>query len=262
MRSISCAHRTCSLFVASFATALSCGCGGPDERPPEPPAPAEAAKAVAAPGAELGAAYAQAIATLPEFTVEKGSSWSGLTLEGGKLGTRQAETSHPADEVIAQLETVQETVKTLLSLSERSDRFPDCGAPGGNSLDGDINACRAARDAARLLHSDAIRLFAAGKAEDAASRIAAGIGIVRQLAASDSAANTNAMSVFMLISEPLRPMIEGTGGQRLDAVSISIVRSAFERLDPDAPFGRALPPEISESATAGYEAARELLGSA
>ena len=207
MPSVPSARRFWCIILAAIATASSVGCDRfqdtpLEESPPgeQPPPPGE--QPPATPKDDLVSGYEAAIASLPDFSVEQGSSWSGLTLGSSGVGTRRSETSRSVEEIAAELEALQETVKAIRLLSERETAFPDCAAPQDAASGDGIPACRVARDAARLLHSDAIRLFARGETEDAAHRIAAGLGIVRQLAQADEVASTNALAILTLIAIP------------------------------------------------------------
>lgn len=214
---------------------------------------------VAVAGTQLAADYAEALSALPEVTVEKGSPWSGLAIEDAKVVAQFSETSFSVAEITAQLEQMTATFEALRSISGREDRFPDNVGPSGEILDLGVSAGRSARDAARFLRTDAIRLFALGEVEPAARRLAVGLGIVRQLARSDAVANINGYGIFTFLVDPLPAMVEGAAGRTLDPAAKTILRDAIDRLDPRAPFGPSLPADVAGGAAIEFERARRLL---
>jgi hypothetical protein len=224
--------RTLAMAACLHAAA---GCG---ESPPEPASepPSQPAASIA-PGGALAAGYAAAIAMLPPVEVETGSSWSGLTLDARGVGTRQSETDWSVAEIFATLETLQGPVETILALSDREDRFPPYADSEGMLVESGMKAGGDARNACRLLVSDAIRLFSLGQEEESARRLAACLGLVRQLCASDESAALVGVAIFGSTQDAALGMINGLSGRRMGPEARSIIRRSFDRLDRNAPFG-------------------------
>lgn len=223
-----------TLAVAAFLLAAS-ACG---ESPTEPSSdPLSQPSASASPGEALAAGYAAAIAMLPPVDVETGSSWSGLTLDARGVGTRKSDTDRSVAEIFATLETLQGPVEAILALGDREDRFPPYTDSEGMLAESGMKAGADARNACRLLVSDAIRLFSLGQEDESARRLAACLGLVRQLCASDESAALVGVAIFGVTQDAALGMINGVSGRRMGPEARSIIRRSFDRLDRNAPFG-------------------------
>ena len=210
-----------TLAVAAFLLAAS-ACG---ESPSEPASePTSQPLATTVPGAALAADYAAAVAMLPDDR----TMYCDLGLDARGVAVETEVNDRSVAEIVATLETLQGPIETIIALGNREDRFPPCS---------DSSTDRDARMACRLLASDAVRLFSLGQEEESAQRLAACLGIVRQLSASDEVCALAGVMSFDLTRQRTLAMINGVSGRRMGPEARSIVLRSFDRLDRNAPFG-------------------------
>lgn len=221
------------VMAACLLVASACG-----ESPTEPASePTSQPLATTVPGAALAADYAAAVAMLPDDP----SRWSDLALDARGVVVVDP---HPgsAAEVVATLETLQGPVEMIIALGNREDRFPTYSDSQGMVAGASAWAASAwagtdARSACRLLVSDAVRLFSLGQEEESAQRLAACLGMVRQLSASDEVCALVGVAIFGLTQDRALAMINGVSGRRMGPEARSIVLRSLDRLDRNAPFG-------------------------
>lgn len=231
----------------------------PAKEPPKaPPATRDAAKdtpAKAPVDATLGPAWGALVDSLPKPDRRGSAPWFGLSLDSKGLVADKRSTDATVAELTTSLASLQPTVEKAIELAARPVTIlknaaddPKATAEAITQSTADSNNMRSA---ARLLSSDACRLFMAGKRQDSAKRIAACIGIARQLANGSEHHGLASAAIVLEQGRRLETMNKGVGGKKLDAEMKSIIRAEFDKLDPELPFGCPLP--ASRAATIKLE---------
>jgi hypothetical protein len=260
------ATKSCLLSASILAIALT-GCGGSASSPSErdsvaAPAPAAAAPKPSVPGQELAKAYAESLGKLTMDDDTKADVEFGFVL--GSIGLRidHPEARMGVAAICAQLKSIQPVMLELVELGQRDGRMSDLPEPGPHLSASTSPLDRAGinvRRAARLLNADAKRLFVAGTTDEAALRLAAGIGIVRQLSRSNELGAVTGALIFSMLGETMQTMATGAAGRRLSDADKATLRSALGTLDPATPFGNLRGGNASETATLALAKVRALV---
>jgi hypothetical protein len=228
--------------LAAAAPPPKQGAGTAPKDPPPPPAQATAPLAI---DAKLGAEYGALIDQLPKPDRRGSAPWFGLSLDSKGLVADKHFTDATVAELTKSLASLQPSVEKVMELAARPVTIPKNAADDPKATSEAIKQSMAdynnMRSAARLLTSDACRLFMAGKRQDSAKRIAACIGIARQLANGSELHGLVSAAIVLDQGRHLETMNKGVGGKKLDAEMKSIIRAEFEKLDPALPFGCPMP---------------------
>lgn len=233
-----------ALPLAAAAPPPKQGTGTAPKDPPTPPAQATD-KTPPAIDAKLGAEYGAIISELPKPDRRGSAPWFGLSLDSKGLVADKHFTDATVAELTTSLASLQPSVEKVMELAARPVTIPKNAADDPKATSEAMKQSMAdfndMRTAARLLTSDACRLFMAGKRQDSAKRIAACIGIARQLANGSELHGLVSAAIVLDQGRHLETMNKGVGGKKLDAEMKSIIRAEFEKLDPALPFGCAMP---------------------
>ena len=228
--------------LAAVAPPPKQGTGTAPKDPPTPPAQATAPSAI---DPKLGAEYGAVIDQLPKLDRGGSATWFGLSIDSNGLVADKKSTDATVAELTKSLAGLQPSVEKVIELAARPVTIPKNAADDPKATSEAIKQSnadvQALRSAARLLSSDACRLFVAGKRQESAKRIAACIGIARQLANGSEFHGLSSAAIVLEQGRNLETMNKGVGGKKLDAEMKSTIRAEFERLDPALPFGCAMP---------------------
>ena len=239
----------------SMALALHVGASAappsskPATEPPKAPAAtkdaAKDAPAKAPIDATLGPAWVALVEGLPKTDRQGSAAWIGLSLDSKGLVADKRATKATVAELTTSLASLQPTVEKAIELAARPGTIakdaaddPKSSAEAIKQSSADVEALRST---ARLLSSDACRLFVAEKRQESAKRMAACIGIARQLANGSEFNGLASAAIVLDQGRHLETMNKGVGGKKLDAEMKSIIRAEFEKLDPALPFGCPMP---------------------
>lgn len=220
------------------------GAGATPKDPPTPPAQVTG-NAPPAIDAKLGAEYGALISQLAKSDRRGSATWFGLSLDSKGLVADKRATNATVAELTTSLASLQPTVEKAIELAARPGTIsknaaddPKSSAEAIKQSSADVEALRST---ARLLSSDACRLFVAGKRQESAKRMAACIGIARQLASGSEFNGLASAAIVLDQGRHLETMNKGVGGKKLDAEMKSIIRAEFEKLDAALPFGCPMP---------------------
>ena len=163
--------------LAAAAPSPKQGSGAPTTPPAATPPTRAADTATAVVDATLPADYIDLIAQLPKPDQRGSATWFGLTLDAKGLVADQDLTDATVPQLTKTLTELQPVIEKAMALAARPGMIPKNAGDDPNATAEQIKrsgeAVNAMRSTARLLCSDACRLFVAGKSEQSAKRFAA-----------------------------------------------------------------------------------------
>lgn len=235
-----------ALLLAAAAPPPKQGSGAAPTNPPAATPPTRAADtATAGVDATLPADYIDLIAQLPKPDQRGSATWFGLTLDAKGLVADKDSTDATVPQLTKTLIEFQPVIEKAMALAARPGMIPKNAGDDPKATAEQIKrsgeAVNAMRSTARLLSSDACRLFVAGKSEESAKRFAACLGVARQLANGSEYFGLHAAAIVTNQGDLLATMHKGISGRKLTDGMKSAIREAFERLDPNLPFGCPMP---------------------
>ncbi|MEY4535481.1 MAG: hypothetical protein RLZZ246_1799, partial [Planctomycetota bacterium] len=225
--------------------------GPPKPDSEAPAAPPTAPKQPAAPTPDapkpdpaLAQAYVKLVDELPKADERGSTSWNALSLDSKGLVADARFGDATVAQLTKSLSELQPVVIKLIVLTKRTAVIPpnaaDAAGAKAQEIEASTKAAGAMRGTARLLTGDASRLFVAGKQQEASERLAACLGLVRQLANGSELHGLVGAGIVGLVEERVSIMRKGVAGRKLDAASKATILKALDALDPDQPFGVAL----------------------
>ena len=209
--------------------------------PKQPPTPTVDAPK---PDPSLAAAYVKLVDELPKADERGSTSWNALSLDSRGLVADARFGDATVAQLTKSLSELQPVVIKLIDLTKRTAVIPpnaaDAAGAKAQEIEASTKAAGAMRGTARLLTGDASRLFVAGKQQEASERLAACLGLVRQLANGSELHGLVGAGIVGLVEERVAIMRKGVAGRKLDAAAKATILKALDALDPDQPLGVAL----------------------
>jgi hypothetical protein len=221
------------------------GSEAPAAPPTAPKQPAAPTSDAPKPDPSLAAAYVKLMDELPKADERGSTSWNSLSLDSKGLVADTRIGDATVAQLTKSLSELQPVVIKLIDLTKRTAVIPPSPSDAADAKASEIQASRKAavtmRATAWLLTGDASRLFVAGKQQEASERLAACLGLARQLASGSEYHGLVGAGIVSLVEDRVAIMRKGVAGRKLDATSKATILKALDALDPNLPFGIALP---------------------